>query len=536
MFRARSTAIAFVLSATAFSISCVDDGSTGPEFQQQVAVIPGSLESLGEDPPMIAIAKQLPTFAGFWFNDNDQVVVGLTDVSHLARARELIKPHLGAHQPKGGFVAQQVEFTFLQLAQWRHRIRRARIFDIPGVTVLGVRESANRVHIGLDDVGAEHRVRLTFGAAGIPQKAVMFRLLGRARLSVGNRRGAAYASFFPSTLRSQYDTLMGGIQMRAGSSGWCTLGFTIIRGNGAAGFISNSHCTDVEHTNDGSLVEQPLFDTRGAVGQEILDPPTYTCGYPGFQDPCRNADAAMFSATFPSALGKIARPNYRRQCETSEDESNCGESITIDQSNPVILITGRNPNVFENEIVDKIGARTGWTYGAVEDTCDDFKVGGWVRECSDRVDYGAEGGDSGSPVFYLKSDGTAELRGIHYASQYHPFGYADSWMSDLHQIELDLGGPLVVYYKTMSPYIDGPSFVPANVQCSWAGIPNGGQPLYQYTWYRDGVPVDNTNAYYANSGPTDFTLSFTVTDGRGNTSGASMYVDVNENSTELTCI
>lgn len=69
-----------------------------------------------EDEPMIAIARELPTFGGFWFSNDDAIVVGLTKVGDLERAIELIKPWLGAHKPTRGYVALQVEYPFIQLA------------------------------------------------------------------------------------------------------------------------------------------------------------------------------------------------------------------------------------------------------------------------------------------------------------------------------------------------------------------------------------------------------------------------------------
>lgn len=73
--------------------------------------------------------------------------------------------------------------------------------------------------------------------------------------------------------------------------------------------------------------------------------------------------------------------------------------------------------VWENETLEKVGRTTGWSSGSVEDTCTDYSssISGepdWTKLCSDRVDFAIQGGDSGSPVFYWKPDGTVELRGI----------------------------------------------------------------------------------------------------------------------------
>lgn len=65
--------------------------------------------------------------------------------------------------------------------------------------------------------------------------------------------------------------------------------------------------------------------------------------------------------------------------------------------------------------MDKIGAKTGWTCGTVDDECYDFKRGGTNIKylCQVRKNYYySEVGDSGAPVFVL-AGGYAILVGIH---------------------------------------------------------------------------------------------------------------------------
>ena len=84
---------------------------------------------------------------------------------------------------------------------------------------------------------------------------------------------------------------------------------------------------------------------------------------------------------------------------------------------------------------------TGWTYVAVEDTCEDYQVNGIVRRCSDRVDYSSDDADSGSSVFKLVS-GSAHLSGIHFG--YIGWPSSEGLMSNLGQVETD-PAELVVY-------------------------------------------------------------------------------------------
>jgi hypothetical protein len=83
---------------------------------------------------MISVAKALPTtFGGFWYDDEGRVVVGLTDPSALRAAIRLIRPWLGESQPTS-FVAQTVQYPFLQLAAYRTLLRRE-VFSVQGVVV-----------------------------------------------------------------------------------------------------------------------------------------------------------------------------------------------------------------------------------------------------------------------------------------------------------------------------------------------------------------------------------------------------------------
>ena len=209
-----------------------------------------------------------------------------------------------------------------------------------------------------------------------------------------------------------------------------------------------------------------------------------------------------------------------------------GGAITIDHTNPTFTVSGRLNFVWENEILDKVGRTTGWTYGAVEDTCTDFSSGRegepkWKKLCSDRVDFAINDGDSGSPVFYWKTDGTAELRGIVFAWQGCPFPigwcYNDAIMSNLHQVELDLGA---LSLHGVIARIDGPSIVLPNENYTWNAIVTGGKAPFSFSWYRDGALVSTASAYTGNSESSDFELRLDVSDALGGQSSSTLFVQV----------
>jgi hypothetical protein len=134
--------ITLIGSASLIGLACMDieedPSGSGVERQWTVATIP--VEQVFEDEPMMHVARNLPTFGGFYFTDQDQIEVALTNVADLGKAIALIAPLLGSHEPTGGYVAKQVSHTFLELARYR-TVLRGRVFRAgTDVISLGVKE------------------------------------------------------------------------------------------------------------------------------------------------------------------------------------------------------------------------------------------------------------------------------------------------------------------------------------------------------------------------------------------------------------
>jgi hypothetical protein len=305
----------------------------------------------------------------------------------------------------------------------------------------------------------------------------------------------------------------GGWEISNGSS-TCTMGFPAIRRSALLDvFVTNSHCTTSDHALDSVYMWMPGADT---VGFEIVDPSGASCYWKLFVFTCREADAALFEATMDLDIGAIARTDDGgANCES------CSNSLDIDHSSPVIQITAEEDYQVENETLHKIGKTTGWTYGAVEDTCDDYLLSdGWVRKCADRVDYSSDGGDSGAPVFaYIGTE--AELRGIHFGSWW--LGSWDGLMSDIKQIEKDVGDLIYFDPGHVSVTIDGPDDVGDNLFCTWEAVVETGVPGYTYSW--TGLFTGSTlqvDGLTSSSG----WLNLQVTDVLGNVGSAAVYVTV----------
>lgn len=454
--------------AAALTSACIDeDNPVAPATRGNLALTSGPLESLDEARPFIEIAREVPSFGGFWFNKQDQIVVAVTNPADFQRIVAMIPEHLGAHQPSNGYIAMEVARPFADLARFR-ALLRDEVFRLPGVVSLGVKESANRVEVGItggitDLAAVEPEVRAVVGTLSIPDDAV-------AVVTV------AVPEVLSHTLRNRHPSsaIEGGWEI-ASSIGRCTLGFAAFRNDGSPVFVTNSHCTPTSPGFDGGAITQG----GGYIGSEILDPASWSCSS---GSRCRYADAALISAARPLQFARIARPTGRTGSDVSSGP------LTVSHVNPTFTITGQNTNVFENEQLQKVGRTTGWSYGNVEDTCNDYSIQGWVRLCSDRVDFAVQEGDSGSPVFYWKSDGTADLRGIVFGWQGFP--YNDGLMSNLGQIGRDLG-PLRVH--RVQAHISGPTSAPPNSTRTWTGAAFGGKPPFTFAWYRGGVRVSTSS-------------------------------------------
>lgn len=460
-------------------------------------------EELGESPFQLAIAREVPGFGGVFYEPGQgRLVVAHTEEgrAHLPRAQELVRAVMGpeAESPLAAaapveFGTRVFEYTFLELAEHRARLR-PRLFAIEGVVALEVDEEFNRIRVGVMDTAVIAVVEDVATELSVPSGALSFWEAVPAETSHSEERTETTAA--SRTLRSRVPDgrLQGGYQIFNSRGGACTLGFTALRWGSNSALeqfaFTNSHCTkEGFKLDDGKWGQPGKWDI---VGAEAVDPGTHSCWvwnnwlWPitKFWPRCRHSDAALMTVDsalmgekkFRIDLGKIGRTIEKSNCES------CYPSLKIDSLNPTITITSTHDAVVDNEILHKIGRTTGWTYGAVESTCVDWLLASdWVvRECSDRVDYQSDDGDSGSPVFaYNEKKGTAQLRGIHFASIPVPF-FKDALMSNLHQIEKDIPEIADMWLYLPGPPsvgIQGPKAVPEGVACIWKAKPRGMSPF-----------------------------------------------------------
>ena len=397
------------------SHGCYDNDPAEPRRTRDTGT--REAEDLGEAPYMLQLAREIPGFAGFFYEpDGDRVVVAMTEANApgfpVARQAVSVVLARGGSLPQAAyasdleFVERVVDYSFIELARHRARLRPHIFRIIPEVTSLSVDEEFNRIKIGLLDLSATKAVLDLAIELAVPIETISFSVepamqILRMPLETPRIPLSASASL-EERIRVPDGRLRGGyeIQTPEDASGRCTLGFTAIRmiGDKDKAFVTASHCSYVPWLEDDGGWYQ---DWGGAfVGQEVTDPETHRCEKdvfgPNPTKDCRHADATLvgvssFQDNVDIALGDIGRTIERDDCD------HCSASRTIDQDNPIIRIASQDGRIVDNEQLHKIGIATGWTYGNVEDTCSDVEIddSDIVIRCTDRVDFSVKLGDSG---------------------------------------------------------------------------------------------------------------------------------------------
>lgn len=309
----------------------------------------------------------------------------------------------------------------LHLAEWRKQADR--VLGLPGVVFTDLDERSNRVKIGVGPGAARDRIEAAIKESGVPRDAVI----------IEDTRPI----YEQSTLRSHVRPLPGGVQIEADIGAFsfktCTIGFNAIRA-GVGGFVTNSHCTATRGGSSGTDFHQPddpWWTEGNKVGDEIADPGYFTGGSCPSDRRCRFSDSAFIDYSIARG-SNIARTTGRNN-----------GSLTISSSNPRLTIVGVTSSWIDGSELDKVGRTTGWTFGAVNGTCQNINVSDAdvTLFCQHRVrrisgtHRMTNNGDSGSPVFQWQGN-TVVLSGILWGG---PDDGSSFLFSPMNQIEQELG-------------------------------------------------------------------------------------------------
>src|SRR5207245_11246292 len=117
----------------------------------------------------------------------------------------------------------------------------------------------NRLTVAVENQGLVASVQTEVSTAGVPQSAVNI--------------VTADPIYTQVTLQDQVRPIQGGLQIQF-SNFLCSISYNAVRG-GVAGFVTASHCTDIQGGVEGTLYYQPLTASNTFIGTEIADR-TYT--------------------------------------------------------------------------------------------------------------------------------------------------------------------------------------------------------------------------------------------------------------------
>lgn len=381
------------------------------------------------------LARQVPAFGGFYFNESGELVAQVTDLGRGASMRAALVPFLQQLAAERGnpngrlpeIVLRKADYSFAQLSDWRHRIEGP-VFALEAVVLIDLDERENRLFIGLADESGRAEAEAKLREVGVPLEVVRIAVVGEATPQATRANAAAaVTSVGCGHLQDYCRPLIGGYQIAFARDGGapnngCTLGFTALSG-GQPRFITNAHCSDDEWNLESTVYYQS--SAYNGVGKEVADPRGWSCDFL-YTWKCRYSDANLVQPSVETEVGYIARP------------TGLG-SLTVSSSQPRFTISGQS-DAYAGEAVYGIGRTTGLYGGTVDKTCTDYKKtwdGRYHKVvCTDVADYNTQDGDSGGPVFIQTAPDRVTLVGVNFARNDI---YDHSFFSPISGIQKDLG-------------------------------------------------------------------------------------------------
>lgn len=327
--------------------------------------------SFTADTRMLRWNGEIRGFGGFFYDEEEIPTVHLLDPADDGAARAAFGEAVRVRQGT---------WEFRQLAEWKSAL--VPLLALPGTVLLDVDERLNRIYLGLDGTAGEReanreRVERELALSGVPREAVVVEETEPADLL--------------QDLAGDFDPMPGGVQISFGKT-FCTLGYNVnwLGGTGDFGFITNSHCSQLQGQTEGTVYLRP--DSRERIAVEVRDP-SYSVGSPGCPPGrrCRYSDA-LFARYDDPAYGdfmSVARTGSRYTAPLTAVQPPFEVSL-IEVFSPV------------GSRVNKVGRTTGWTAGPVIRTCADVNVNlsDVTLLCQHLVRAVSRPGDSGSPVFH----------------------------------------------------------------------------------------------------------------------------------------
>ncbi len=472
----------------------------------------GSIDDL-----LSAVARQIPAFGGMYVGAKGELEIYLVDTRQLAAAETAIASVFGRDRfDMSTARARLAQYAFADLKGWHDRHRLSTL-AIRGVVATSIHKSSNRLRVAVATTDVTRAVQTALANAGVPAAAV--EIVVMKPISQWD------------SLLDRRRPLLGGLEV--GGSG-CTLGFLATL-QGQAGFVTCSHCTNVQGGVEGTVLHQPTIsgdDNR--IGIETADPAYFSgSGCPSGRQ-CRFSDAAFFARRGgPSQSTPLATAAFGHLADADSALDILAE----------LQIVGRAVAPVDGELIAKVGRTSGTTTGLIADTCMDLNTNGtnFTLLCQDLVTQTGSTrggpGDSGSAVFSesatpISSLPPATLYGLVWGGNDTSFGF-----SPISAIQQELG-PLRVFPG--DPGANSPPEVKIHQPLAFAHVGVGGSNFVDFqadvvdyegccsdvTWTsdKDGVIGHGTTPEFTFQSPGTRTITVTATDNDGATASDAIEV------------
>ena len=407
MTRPRAATRALVAGGILAAVGACSDVSnrTGPSQPSlDPSRQPTAQQPSAEDP--VALVRGVRGFGGFFVDRAGAPIIYLTDTGERGAAERALAPFFAAR----GIDASRLrvlhaDFDYARLETWFDQASPEAL-AIPGAIFADLDEASNRLRIGVGSAGAGAEVQRAVAALGIPPGAVIVEQASPIRPLL--------------TLEERIRPVPAGVQIDF-ILGLCSLGFNAVHvASGQLSFVTASHCTWAQGGTEGTIYYQHTWldfsGTDNTIGTEVDDPVYFTSrrGKCPRRRVCRYSDAARAAYSIAQtdvALGTIARTTAVNSLATD-----ITGSFSINTTAPEY----GSDHFTIGDPVNKVGRTTGWTSAPVTATCVNVNVDGTAITQLCQTLAGSEtpgspvivgAGDSGSPVFLLNPDQTAQLAG-----------------------------------------------------------------------------------------------------------------------------
>jgi len=405
----RVAARALVAGGILAAVGACSDVSnrTGPSQPSlDPSLQPTAQQPSAEDP--VALARGVRGFGGFFVDRQGAPTVYLTNPGERVSAERALAPFFAAHGMDAARLrVLPADFEYARLESWFDQASPEAL-AVSGAVFADLDEASNRLRIGVAHGAAEAEVRRGLAALRIPAAAVIVEQAAPIRQLL--------------TLEDRVRPVLAGLQIDF-ILGLCSLGFNAVHvATGQLSFVTASHCTWAQGGTEGTIYYQHTWlDFSGSdntLGTEVSDPPYFSNKRRGAcprRRVCRYSDAAR--AAYSIAAGDVALGAIAKTTGVNTLATDITGTFVINSTAPEYP----SDRFTVGSSVHKVGRTTGWTSAPVTATCANVNVDGTAITQLCQTLAGSEtpgspvivgAGDSGSPVFILNSDASAQLGGI----------------------------------------------------------------------------------------------------------------------------